>query len=186
MALTREAVASVPGRSRASGRAATFSLTVGSLLGNLDSWFVSRSTEERQLRAERNAHLRELSRLQGEVGSLNEASRRQAGAFKHAMADREPYRRERDALRATSSRLSRDSAATPARPRDPYEGLESIPLLAHGSSGSAAFPHGGACYGSVPMRTLGELDSGVPGHLSYFPSGAWGKDSSEPRGNVPR
>ena len=106
------------------GGASRRTWTVGGLLETLGDWFLARSDEARRLQDD---HASERLRLNRELISLREASKRQVVAYERALYDRDRYRHERDGLYSARSAPVPEAGASErvrAAPavRDPYAG----------------------------------------------------------------
>ena len=104
LALTADDIASIPNLSRAFGAARCRVWTVGSLLGTLGDWFLTRSNAARDLRAALDPRTVEKRELQREVASMPTASQRQTRAYERALHDCRRYRQERDRLQSAGQR----------------------------------------------------------------------------------
>ena len=136
----------IPRLSRALGSLIDRSRTVEGLLRTLTSWYLERSSEAPRLGAERQAFALEreslsaqLRRAQGELEAPRKAPSRRASDLQRAIAERDRYRSERDALRAVCvvpSLAVPPTSASRRGPRDPYEGLGCAPAAGDAPAGS--------------------------------------------------
>ena len=167
LALPQEELAAILELTRALGAASHRSWTVGRVISTLGAWILAQSDEARGLRHDLEVHTAELQRLQQELTSLR-------SAYERAQHDRERYRRERDSLRASRSRISPVGGASlrgPVAPvvRDPYANYGSDPPSSRAYDPRDQAARVDAQDFRLAMLSLAEVDAETPPYPGYCP-----------------